>query len=73
MPSNQNKDFLEFWHDTCPPEKVPARTNPTSVAMKVEKGPGANVEISNEQWAKGLQRTMKEHEKSRRDHLGPGC
>jgi hypothetical protein len=73
MPGNQNKDFLEFWHDTCPPGKIPARSNPTSVVAKTQEGPRVEVEISNEQGAKHLEQTMKAHEKSRRDHLGPGC
>jgi hypothetical protein len=73
MPNTGNTEFLNSYLSDCPPEKMPAKDTSKIVIAEGEDGSKESVMISEEEWAKNLEKAMKEHERSRRDQLGPGC
>jgi hypothetical protein len=73
MPNTGNTEFLNSYLSDCPPERMPTKNTPNIAVGEAEDGSKKKVVISEENWTKKLEQRMKEHESSRRDHLGPGC
>jgi hypothetical protein len=71
MTNPQNSDFLEFAHDTCPPERVATNTPNETATNENKVDTKKTVEERKE--VEEVDKTERTCEKSRRDQLRPGC